>query len=96
MLKIIEKIKKVFKPEQKQKEKTLQEMEEFIKNEYHYNNFQEELIDEIYSNLLKYGSVKVSKKSNSEFIIELTTDEVKKLYKVNYSGFEIVKSEELK
>ena len=77
MLKIIGKIGNIFKrtpkvtKPTKPTKPTLTEMLEYINKEYHFNQYDENLINEIYSKLIEYGSVKVRKESKYKYIMEL-------------------------
>jgi len=72
---MFKKIKEFFKKDKKEKKLTLKEMIDFINKEYHFNDFNEELIDEIYSLLLDYGEISVQKINNKKFLIILNEHE---------------------
>ena len=67
------------------KKPTLNEMIEFINKEYHFNQHDENLISEIYTLLLDYGSINVIKKSEHRYILELTCDKIY-TYEVTETG----------
>ena len=85
---IIQKIKSFFK--KKPKRRTLNETIEYINRNYHFNDFNEELIDEIYSLLLDYGKVNVTKISVYKYILNLDIDGKNKLCTVTEEGIIVI------
>jgi len=63
-------LKNVFTP--KPKPLTLPEMLEYINKEYHFVQYDESLISEIYTKLLPYGDLKVIVEGQYKYTIEIT------------------------
>jgi uncharacterized protein with von Willebrand factor type A (vWA) domain len=76
---------------------TQEEMVAHINKEYHFTVFEESLVDEIYSKMLDYGSIKVEKESKYKYVVEVTNDEGVVTYEITQSGFKIseIESSEL-
>ena len=70
-MKILKKIKDMFNKKQESKKLTLDEMVKYINKEYHFVLYDENLISEIYSKLIDYGTISVTKESKYKYIIEL-------------------------
>jgi hypothetical protein len=65
----IKKILNYFKP--KPKKLSLEEMVEKINKENHFENFDDNLISEIYTHFSEYGNVKVEKASEYKYYITI-------------------------
>jgi hypothetical protein len=89
---IISKIKGLFTTKPKVIKLTQTEMVDFINKEYHFTLFEESLVDEIYSKMIEYGSVKVKKESKYKYVVEVTNDKVT-TYEISESGFSKVEPE---
>jgi hypothetical protein len=91
---ILDKIKSMFgffKPVQNKL--TQEEMFNYINKEYHFTLFEESLVDEIYSKMIEYGSVKVKKESKYKYVVEVTNDKVT-TYEITQKGFSLYESDE--
>jgi len=86
---LLERIKKIFGP--KKEKLTLDEMILFIQKDFHFNNFHEELIDEIYTLLSDYGTVNVIKDSDRRFIVMLDTLSESYEFIITDNGFQKIK-----
>lgn len=64
-------LKNFFNKFRSKKKPTLNEMIEHINKEYHFNDFNDTLIDEIYSLLLNYGSIKIAKNDEQDFTLQI-------------------------
>lgn len=60
-----------------------------INNKYHFNLFDENLINEIYTEMLEYGSIKVSKNSEYHYTLSLSDNKSDDMYlcTVTQNGF---------
>jgi len=65
----IKRLKNVFK--KKPKPLTLSKMLTFINKEYHFTQYDESLISEIYTKLMPYGTLKVINKGQYKYTIEI-------------------------
>jgi len=82
---MFKRIKKLFKKDKKVEKLTLNEMIDFINRKYYFNDFNEELVDEIYSLLLDYGNITVQKIDNKKYLISIN----EQLYLVSESGMQL-------
>ncbi len=70
--KIKKNLEKLFK--KREKKLTLKEAIDFIDKSYYFSPLNDNLVDEIYTILLDYGSVKIAKVSDDLYIVEITQE----------------------